>query len=102
MAKYSFSVGAVEAMRSIVSLPWGKSIEDTYRGGKLLAVGLPASKQGTLLDEEREVELDGPDRDTIKAALQFGLSKEAVQSSKYLYEVIVKLEFVSIPKPPTP
>ncbi len=101
MAQYKFSVGAVEAMRQMVSLPWGKSIEDTYRGGKLLAVNLPISKPGTLLDDVLDIEMDGPDRDTVKSALQFGLSKEAVQTTKYLYEVIVKLELVSVPKPPS-
>ncbi len=103
MAKYTLKAQSVAVLRQILAVPgWAKTIEDIYRGGKILAVVLPDLKEGMKAVEPMEFEMDGPDRDACKTALNFAISKEAVQASLWLVDICDTLEFVSKPKPETP
>ncbi len=102
MPKHTFTAGAIVTLRQILSVPgWAKSIEDIYRGGKILAGVLPNPPGGTPLAKEFEFEMETSDRDICKTALQAALAKEAVVASENLAEVIEKLEFVAKTKPAT-
>ncbi len=100
MAKYKLKAQSIMLLRSIIGMPGSaKDFEQTYRAGKLLVVTLPEATAKPV-DEEIEFEMDGPDRDFCKVAYTHALSKEAVPNSKYSYELVTALEFVSIPKSP--
>lgn len=102
MAQYKLKAQSVMLLRSIIGMPGtAKDFEQTYRAGRLLVVTLP-EPVGVAVDDEIEFEMDGPDRDFCKVAYTFALSKEAVPNTKYSYELVTALEFVSVPKPPTP
>lgn len=102
MSKYKLKAQSVMLLRSIIGMPGtAKSFDEVYRAGRLLVVALP-ELLGKPVDEEIEFEMDGPDRDFCKKAYEFALSKEAVPNTKYSYELVTTLEFVSIPKPPSP
>ncbi len=99
MAKYTLKAQSVMVLKQILAIPgWAKSIEDIYRGGKILAAVLPELKEGTKAVEPVEFEMDGPDRDACKTALNFALSKEAVQASVWVVDICETLEFVPKPK----
>lgn len=99
--KFTLQAQSLMLLRQILGLPgWAKSIEDIYKGGKLLAVTLPTPDNGTPIREPVTFELDGPDRDLCKVALQFAVQKEAVPPSEWIMDLCDALEFISKPKPP--
>lgn len=98
MAKYSLTNQSVALLRSIIQMPGtAKSFDETYRAGRLLVVGLPDTANKPV-DEKVEFELDGPDRDFCKKAYEFAMGKEAIHNTKYSYELVTTLEFVTVPK----
>jgi hypothetical protein len=103
MAKYRLSAGALVVLRSVIQFQGSaKTLDEIWRAGHLLVVQLPDPKPAT--DEAREVmldvEMDGPDRDFCKAALQHALGKEILPNSKFSYELVVALDLVTVPKAP--
>lgn len=99
MAKYTLKAQSVAVLRQILAVPgWAKSIEDIYRGGKILAGGLPEVKEGMKAIEPMEFELSGPDKDACKTALNFAIAKEAVPASIWVADICEALEFVEKPK----
>lgn len=98
MAKYSLTKNSVMIARSMLNQPGAcKTIEDIFRAGRLMASVL--KDYGELKEPERdelvEVELDGPDRDVIKAALTVSLEKGVIPASPWLSDLMEKLELVS-------
>lgn len=106
--KYSLSSQSVFIMRGLLNLPGScTSIDEIYRGGRLLAAVLPEVKNEKLTtDEQRdrpiEVDLTPDDCALVKKAITFGMAKEALPASKYLNEILVKLEFVKPDPAPEP
>ncbi len=100
--KLKLRVGAVVLLRNVLGLPgWAKTIEDIYRGGKLLASVIPAPVGGTSLNETVEFEMETLDRDLCKMAFQFGLAKELIHTSEYIVDLVEQLELVAKTKPAT-
>ncbi len=98
MAKYILTNQSVMLLRSIIQMPGtAKTFDEMYRAGRLLVVTLPEPLEKPK-DEKVEVEMDGPDRDFAKKAYEFAMGKEAVPNSKYSYELVTALEFVTVPK----
>ena len=84
-------------LRSILSVPGSaKSIEDIYRGGRLLAVVLP-NTEGKPPHEKFSFSMDGPDRDLCKTALNHAITKEVIPNSEYMVDICESLGFVSVP-----
>lgn len=102
MAKYTLTNQTVMLLRSILSMPGtAKNFDEIYRAGRLLVVTLPDTMDKAK-DDKIEVEMDGPDRDFCKKAFEYAMGKEAVPNTKYSYELVTVMEFVSVPKPATP
>ncbi len=97
--KYKLRAQSVVILRQALALPgWAKTLEEIYRGGKILAEVIPSPANGTSLNKEFEFEMDTPDRDTCKTAFQFGLTREAIAPSEYIVDLFDQLEFVAKPK----
>lgn len=101
MAKYKLQAMSVNVLRQILSIPgWAKSIDDIYRGGKLLVDTIPAVVAETPIRDPIEFEMDGPSRDLCKVAFNFALSKEAIRPDEWVVDILETLEFVQKPKAP--
>lgn len=88
-------------LRSAIALPgWGKTIQDLYLGGKLLADTIPDPGELGSFDKnaELEFEMSQAGRDLCKSAIQSALDQKALPASPYASEIIEKLELVSLPK----
>lgn len=99
--KYALKAQSLVILRSILSVPgWAKTIEDSYRGGKML-VELPEPKEQPI-DKKISFELDDHARDLVKLATNNALAKDVLPVSPYLVDIFEVLNFVPSAKSEKP
>lgn len=101
---YQLRTQSVAVLRSILAVPGAaKNIEDMYRGGKLLAevLKLPVMpRTQEAMEVPVNVEMDPADVALIKQAFANAMERGVLSISEWATELVVKFEFVSLPKTP--